>query len=89
MIVKVANARFIPLRSNVLTKGANRYARVSPITKGRRMWRNTSSSTKDTAAIESQKAALRETFAMRRSIPLELSLTAPKSAKDRGYAAPD
>src|SRR5215207_11054025 len=73
MIVKVANVRLIPLRSNVLTKGANRDARVSPISKGSRMWRNTTSSTKDTAAIESQKAMLRETFVMRRSIPLELS----------------
>jgi len=76
MIVKVANVRLIPLRSNVLTKGANRYARVSPITKGRRMWRNTTSSTKDTAAIDSQKAALREIFVMRPEIPVGLSLAA-------------
>jgi hypothetical protein len=62
----------------MLTNGASRYARVNPITKGKRMWRNTTSSTRDTAAIDSQKAALGETFVMRGSIPLELSLTAPQ-----------
>ena len=40
------------------------------------MWRNTTSSTKDTAAIESQKAALREIFVMRPEIPVGLSLAA-------------
>jgi len=46
------------------------------------MWRITTSSTKATAAIESQKAALRETFVMRPAIPMVLSLTALQLAND-------